>query len=104
MVKSAFAKAYADRNNPENLTLHSDQGCQYTSYVFRKYLRDLNVKQSYSFPGSPLDNAVAESFNSIMKREELSYNLYTSKAQVEQAVNEYIDFFNNYRPHRKLKI
>ena len=103
MVKSAFAKAYADRNNPENLTLHSDQGCQYTSYVFRKYLRDLNVKQSYSFPGSPLDNAVAESFNSIMKREELSYNLYTSKAQVEQAVNEYIDFFNNYRPHRKLK-
>ena len=103
LVKSAFAKAYADRNNPENLTLHSDQGCQYTSYVFRKYLRDLNVKQSYSFPGSPLDNAVAESFNSIMKREELSYNLYTSKAQVEQAVNEYIDFFNNYRPHRKLK-
>lgn len=38
-----------------------------------------------------------------MKREELSYNLYTSKTQVEQAVNEYIDFFNNYRSHRKLK-
>ena len=66
-------------------------------------MRDLNVKQSYSFPGSPLDNAVAESFNSIMKREELSYNLYTSKAQLEQVVSEYIDFFNNYRPHRKLK-
>lgn len=103
LVRCTFAKAYAERNNPENLTFHSDQGCQYTSYVFRKYLRDLHVKQSFSFPGSPLDNAVAESFNSIMKREELSYNLYTSKAQLEQVVSEYIDFFNNYRPHRKLK-
>ena len=84
------------------MTFHSDQGTQYTAYEFRRHLRKLGVKQSFSNPGSPLDNAVAESFFSIMKREELSHNFYTSKEELENTVSEYIDFFNNMRPHKKL--
>ncbi len=38
-----------------------------------------------------------------MKREELSHNFYTSKEHLEAVVAEYIDFFNNVRPHKKLK-
>lgn len=63
----------------------------------------MGVKQSFSNPGSPLDNAVAEAFFSIMKREELSHDFYTSKEHLEAVVAEYIDFFNNVRPHKKLK-
>lgn len=50
-----------------------------------------------------MDNAVAEAFFSIMKREELSHNFYKSKEHLESVVAEYIDFFNNAHPHRKLK-
>lgn len=103
MVWKTFDKAYNLRGCPENLTFHSDQGVQYTAHKFRKHLRDLNVKQSFSNPGSPLDNAVAEAFFSIMKREELSHNFYKSKEHLEAVVSEYINFFNNARPHHKLK-
>ena len=81
---------------------HSDQGLQYTAFRFRKFLRDHHVKQSFSNPGTPYDNAVAESFFSIMKREELSHNYYHSFDELENTVAEYINFFNQTRPHHKM--
>ena len=102
LVLAAFQDAFEKRGNPQNLMFHSDQGLQYTAYRFRKYLRDHNVKQSFSNPGTPYDNAVAESFFSIMKREELSHNYYHSEEELSATVAEYIDFFNRQRPHHKM--
>ena len=56
MIK-LFDSAYEKRNRPDHLTFHSDQGSEFTAYIFRKHLRDLGVKQSFSNPGTPLDNA-----------------------------------------------
>ena len=71
-------------------------------YKFRKYLRDLGIKQSFSNPGTPYDNAVAESFFSMMKQEELSHNYYHSQEELEATVADCIIFPNTMRPHRKL--
>ena len=97
-----FDIAFEQRHRPDNLTFHSDQGTQYTAYTFRKHLRDLGVNQSFSNPGTPLDNAVAESFFSCMKREELSHNYYDSVDDLRRDVADYVVFFNNMRSHRKL--
>lgn len=102
LIQSTFDAAFDLRGRPENLTFHSDQGVQYTAYKFRKHLRDLTVKQSFSNPGTPLDNAVAESFFSCMKREELSHNLYDNIETLYKDVAEYVDFFNRSRPHQRL--
>lgn len=91
LVIATFIKAFNERECPQNLTFHSDQGSQYASSEFGKLLRKEKVKQSFSTPGTPYDNAVAEAFFSLMKRESLSHKLY-----------EYINFFNNARPFRKL--
>lgn len=56
-----FMYAYKSRDPKEGLMFHSDQGLQYTSYVFRKQLRDLALTQ-FSEPECLHDNAVAESF------------------------------------------
>ena len=104
LVSRTFQQAFEDRGHPEGLTFHSDQGAQYTAYDFRKLLRDLNVRQSLSNPGTPHDNAVAESFFSTFKREELSHNCYHSLEELEKTVADYIDFYNHKRPHRKLKL
>lgn len=98
-----FNKAFYERGCPPNLMFHSDQGTQYTSYEFRSFLRKLGVKQSFSNPGCPVDNAVAEGFFSCMKREEISHNLYHSMNELKTVVDDYIYFFNNMRPHKKLK-
>jgi len=101
MIK-LFDSAYEKRNRPEHLTFHSDQGTEYTAYAFRKHLRDLGVKQSFSNPGTPLDNAVMESFFASLKREELSHNTYDTLEDLRRDVLDYVDFFNNMRPHQRL--
>ena len=102
LVMTTFQKAYELRYPPEGLMFHSDQGQAYTAYKFRKHLRDLKVIQSFSNPGTPYDNAVAESFFSIMKREELSHNWYHTLEELDNTVADFIQFFNSYRPLRKL--
>ena len=102
LVLSAFQKAYENRGRPVGLTFHSDQGLQYAAQAFRMYLREHGVTQSFSNPGTPHDNAVAEAFFSIMKREEISHNYYHSAEELEATVADYIEFYNSMRPHRKL--
>jgi len=104
LVRTTFLKAFESRNRPEGLTFHSDQGCQYTAYSFRKLLRELGVRQSLSNPGTPHDNAVMESFFATLKREELSHNWYNTPEELDKTIREYIDFYNLKRPHRKLKM
>ena len=101
LVTVTFQKAYDLRHPPTGIIFHSDQGTAYAAYSFRKRLRDLNVVQSFSNPGTPYDNAVAESFCSIMKREELSH-WYSTVSELENTVAEFISFFNGYRPLQKL--
>ncbi len=83
---------------------HSDQGIQYTSYIFREFLRENQVVQSFSKPGTPYDNAVCESFFANLKKECIYHNIYNSLEDLTASVEEYILFFNNYRPHRKLQM
>ena len=101
-IQRMFDSAFEMRGKPAGLIFHSDQGSQYTAFEFRKHLRELGVKSSFSNPGTPLDNAVAESFFASMKREELSHKYYYDLEALRQDVADYIDFFNNMRPHQKL--
>ena len=101
-IQGMFDAAFEMRGRPEGLIFHSDQGLQYTSFVFRRHLRELKVKQSFSNPGTPLDNAVAESFFACMKREELSHNYYDTIEELQRDVDEYVEFFNNIRAHQRL--
>ena len=89
---------------PQGLTFHSDQGAQYTAFSFRQLLLDFNVHQSFSDIGNPLDNAVAESFFASLKKEQFKFHFYeTVSGELEESLSEYIDFYNDYRPHECLK-
>ena len=102
LVTSTFRQAYQNRNEPRQLTFHSDQGSQYTSNAFRKLLRMNKVVQTFSKSGRPQDNAVAESFFASMKREEIYRTQYCSERQFMQSVDTYIEFYNTKRPHSTL--
>ena len=102
LVIATFKAAYENRGKPNGLTFHSDQGSQYIAHAFSMFLRECGVMQSFSNPGSPHDNAVAEAFFSVMKREEVSHNYYHSPEELEATVSDFIDFYNTMRPHRRL--
>lgn len=97
-----FKDAYTSRGEPKLELFHSDQGSQYTSFEFRSTLRALNVKQSFSNPGTPHDNAVMESFYSIIKREEIYRRQYKDYDDIKNSINEYIVFYNDRRSHKTL--
>jgi transposase InsO family protein len=102
LVMQVFVEAFTLRKEPQELIFHSDQGSQYTAFEFKRFLQCHKVKQSFSAPGSPHDNAVAESFFASIKKEEFKKSFYTTEAELLKAVQEYVAFYNGYRPHQRL--
>ena len=103
LLKATFCHAYDDRHTNDGLIFHSDRGMNYRSNAMSSYLQSLNVIQSFSRAHVPYDNSVMESFFSNMKREELYRTRYRSEREFKAAVREYITFYNEKRPHKKLR-
>lgn len=79
---------YQIRNQPKELIFHSDQGKQYTSKVFKSYLKQNNITQSFSKKGCPYDNSVAESFFASIKKEEIYRHIYNSYDHLRICIDE----------------
>ena len=103
LVTSTFRTAFRERGNPSSLTFHSDRGKQYTSAAFTALLQKCGVKQSFSATARPHDNAVAETFFASFRKEEAYRREYTSEQSYRKSVEQYIQFYNELRPHRTLK-
>jgi len=87
----ALRNAVMLRLPPEGLILHSDRGVQYASEAFRKDLQRFGMLQSMSRKGDCWDNAVAESFFSILKRELVYHETYRTRQEARLSVFEYIE-------------
>ncbi len=103
LTKTTFKKAYESRKPENKLLFHSDNGSNYISKSFMKYLTSLGVTQSFSRTRNPYDNSVCEAFFSSLKREELYRYKYSSVKEFKRGVEKYIDFFNTSRPHATLQ-
>ncbi|MCH5209483.1 MAG: IS3 family transposase [Oscillospiraceae bacterium] len=103
LTKTTFKKAYESRHPDNDLLFHTDNGSNYISATFMKYLDSLGVKQSFSRAHIPYDNSVCESFFSSLKREELYRYKYPAVAEFKRSVEKYINFFNNERPHASIR-
>ena len=82
--------------------LHSDQGFQYTSHAYNKRLLDLGIIGDHSRKGDCHDNACIESFFSHFKSEMLYLNHFKTEADLIQAIEEYIYFYNYKRFQKRL--
>ena len=99
LISHTFRDAYDSRRPPQNLIFHSDQGGQYRSLEFRSLLLGHKVRQSFSAPGVPYDNAPMESFFASLKVEEIHRFHYTGISDLTASLRDYIFFYNNKRPH-----
>ena len=99
LTKKTLKAAYETRKPTAQLIFHSDRGSNYCSKTFRDFVQKLNIKQSFSQPHTPHDNAVMESFFSNLKKEELYRTKYRSERDLRAAVDRYIVFYNEKRPH-----
>lgn len=103
LVIKAFKKAIANRPILKDLIFHSDRGSQYTSNDFEALLVGLKIKHSYSKKGYPYDNASMESFNAILKKEEVNLHTYCTYEEAKLVMFEFIEsWYNNIRIHGTL--
>ena len=86
----------------EDAFIHSDQGSHYTSPVFQKILTDYGLQQSMSRRGNCWDNAPQESFFGHFKDEAYISSCKTYDELVAE-IDEYMDYYNNYRRQWNLK-
>ena len=103
LITATFKMAWNHRNPKTDLIFHSDRGSQYTAYQFQQLLHEHSVQQSFSNPGRPHDNAVAESFFATLKKEDFYRRDYKSEAEFKRGIASYIGFYNTQRPHRTLR-
>src|SRR5690606_12381761 len=83
--------------------LHSDRGSQFTSWLFGSRLREAGLMGSMGKVASAYDNALMESFWGSMQIELLDRRSWTTRAELGQAIFEWIEgFYNPTRRHSAL--
>ncbi|MCQ8264723.1 IS3 family transposase [Streptococcus suis] len=103
-VKTMLEKVFPEETYP-NTILHSDQGWQYQHEVYHRFLASKGIRPSMSRKGTSTDNGMMESFFGVLKTE-MFYGFeknFKSLDQLEQAITEYIFYYNNKRIKTKLK-
>lgn len=99
LVLNALLMALWRRQPKDTVLVHSDQGCQFTGHDWQGFLRDHNLVSSMSRRGNCHDNAVAESFFQLLKRERIRRQIYPTRQDARADVFNYIEMF--YNPKRR---
>ncbi|WP_246063158.1 IS3 family transposase [Paenibacillus ehimensis] len=102
LVLQTFRNAFKKTKDVSGLIVHSDQGFQYTSHAYHDMLPKVGAQISMSRRGNCYDNASMESFFSHLKTEGLYPYDIRSLDEAQRRIEEFIRFYNQERPQRKL--
>ncbi|WP_154670334.1 IS3 family transposase [Pseudomonas monteilii] len=95
----AMLMAVWRRKPQQQVMIHSDQGSQFSSSDWQSFLKANNVISSMSRRGNCHDNAVAESFFQLLKRERIRRKIYATRDEARSDIFDYIEMF--YNPKRR---
>lgn len=102
LCKESLESAVRRYGKTHDMIVHSDHGSQYTSNLFREYLKENRLRQSMGAVGSCYDNARMESFFATLKKELLHALPLTqlSRDEVKRLIFRWIECdYNRLRPH-----
>lgn len=103
IVLDALLMALWRRRPKGAVIIHSDQGSQFTSDAWMKFIKDHNLTPSMSRRGNCWDNAVVESFFGSLKKERIRRKVYTTREDARSDIFDYIEvFYNRKRSHSYL--
>lgn len=99
-LQMSLSALRADRHL--QLIHHSGRGIQYCSHAYVNILESLAIKISMTENGDPLENAVAESVNGIIKEEYLATYEIGNIKEARLLLKDVVDLYNNERPHMSI--
>ena len=83
----------------DGLIHHSDRGLQYCSNAYVNTLKQYQIAVSMTESGDPLDNAIAERVNGILKDEYINVLVEQTGTITKSKLDGIINKYNNQRPH-----
>ena len=98
LVTNALSMAI-DNRQPDGTIIHSDQGVQFTSWLFTQRIKDAGLTPSMGSIGDCFDNSMIESFWSRMQVELLDRKRWKTRVELATAIFEYIEIFYNRQRH-----
>ena len=101
-LKMALSGLFMEPDGHFQLIHHSDRGVQYCSFEYVKLLKDNNIQISMTENGDPLENALAERLNGILKDEYLIDCLVNSVEGARKILARAVDLYNEDRPHMSI--
>jgi transposase InsO family protein len=81
--------------------IHTDRGCQYTSYAFKYLVKNKHLTHSMSRVGACLDNAPIERFWGTLKAETYYSHDYQTEEEFMQELESYFEYYNNERCQKR---
>ena len=93
----AIGRAVGREGPPDDggLVFHDGQGAQCTSRSFQRCLDSHGIVQSASKPGTPPDNAAAESFFKTLKRELVEGRSYGTRDEAKRGIFKHLEPYRN---------
>ena len=101
LVLQAVLMALWQREGNAPVFLHSDRGTQLTSDEYQRFLVGHNLTCSMSAVGTSADNAAAESYFGLLKRDRVHRRRYATRADARADIFDYIERFHNPRMRRR---
>lgn len=86
----------------EGLIHHSDRGSQYCSSAYVNILKKNGIKISMTENGDPLENAIAERINGIIKGEYLFDYEIRTLSKAKEILKSVVNLYNEDRPHSSI--
>jgi putative transposase len=99
-LKMALSGLGSDDRN--QLIHHSDRGVQYCHHKYVKLLQDNDIKISMTENGDPLENAIAERVNGIIKEEYLQDYKVRNIKEAKNVLSFVVKLYNEERPHNSI--
>lgn len=103
---AVMALQMALKQLPEGAVLihHSDRGIQYCSALYVKILKKYKIQISMTENGDPLENAIAERVNGVLKSEWIYDLKINTKQMAKKEIGRIINIYNTCRPHSSVNM
>lgn len=79
-----------------------DNGPELTAQAFTDWAQERGIQLLFIQPGKPNQNAFVERFNRSFRNEVLDAWLFNAVSEVQDAADDWLSDYNEYRPHESL--
>lgn len=84
------------------MQIRVDNGPEFISHQFTQWCEKQGIILQYIQPGKPVQNAFIERFNRTYRQDILDAYLFENLTQVKELTEEFMNDYNNVRPHESL--